>query len=117
LTTCLLPVVHLGASHVERPGLRGMALHCAGGGAQVVLGHQVRVDVVVGQRAVLVRSRDAVDSELAAARVVAKRLPEPSRLHEQLQSGAGLEPGIPGDVHVADDSVSDVGVDMERGPR
>ena len=54
----------------ELGGALGMARHSVDGRAQVPLGHQVRVDVVVGDGAVLVRSGDAVDPEAAGSVVV-----------------------------------------------
>ena len=44
-------------------------------GAQVLLREQVRVDVVVGDRAVLVRAGDAVDAEPTLRIVMAERPP------------------------------------------
>ena len=59
-----------------------------GRGAQVALRHQVRVDVVVGDRAVLVGAGDAVDPEAPGVVVVAERAPQPRRLDEQLEADA-----------------------------
>ncbi len=69
----------------ERGGAPRMALGGVGGGAQVPLRHQVRVDVVVGDRAVLVGAGDAVDPEAPVGVVVAERAPQPRRLDEQLE--------------------------------
>jgi hypothetical protein len=43
--------------------------------SEVPRGHQVRVDVVVGDRTVLVRSGDPIDAEMTGAIVVAERSP------------------------------------------
>ena len=86
-----------------------------GGRAQVPLRHQVRVDVVVGDRAVLVGPGDAVDAEAALGVVVAERAPEPRRLDEQLEADLALELVVVGRRLVADDRVGDVRVDVERG--
>ena len=72
-----------GAARVARDRVRR--------GAQVPLREQVRVDVVVGDRAVLVRAGDAVDAEPALRIVVAERAPEPRRLDEQLDADLALE--------------------------
>ena len=87
---------------------RGMARDRVGGGAQVPLRQQVRVDVVVGDRAVLVGAGDAVDAEAALGVVVAERAPEPGRLDEQLEADLALEVLVVGRVLVADDGVGDV---------
>ena len=83
--------------------------------AQVLLGHQVGVDVVVGDRAVLVRARHAVDAEGARAVVVPERTPETRRLDEQLEADPRCELRVPGDGRVAERRVGDVGADVERG--
>jgi outer membrane lipopolysaccharide assembly protein LptE/RlpB len=49
--------------HAERLGQLRVALDRVGRGAEVPLRHQVGVDVVVGHRAVLVGSGDAIDAE------------------------------------------------------
>ena len=61
------------------------------GGAEIPLGDEVRVDVVVGQRAVLVGAGDAVDAETTLRVVVAERAPEPCRLDEELEPDLALE--------------------------
>ena len=99
-----------------RPG-RGAARRRRGRGSEVLLRHQVRVDVVVGDRAVLVGPGDPVDAEPALGVVVAERAPQPRRLDQQFQPDASLELDVAGGVDVADDRVGDVGVDVEgRGP-
>ena len=55
--------------------------------AEVPRRHQVRVDVVVDDRGVLVRPGDAVDPEVARRVVVAERAPQPRGRHEQLEPG------------------------------
>ena len=75
----------------ERCRVAGMARDRIGGGAQVPLREQVGVDVVVGDRAVLVRAGDAVDAEAALRVVVAERAPEPRGLDEQLEPDLALE--------------------------
>ena len=87
-----------------------------GGRDQVPLGHQVRVDVVVGDRAVLVRAGHPVDVETARAASWC-----PSDRHSRAVSisssmpGPALERLVTGGVDVAHDGVGDVGVDVERG--
>ena len=90
-----------------------MALARERRGAQVPLCHQVRVEVVVGDRAVLVGARDAVDPKCAVEIVVAEGSPEPRRLDEDLHAYVVLERGVVGGVHVSDHRVGDVRVDME----
>ena len=77
--------------------------------------HQVRVDVVVGDRAVLVRSGDAVDPERPGCVVVAERAPQPRCLDQQLDPGVALELLVLGGRRVADDGGGDRRVDVERG--
>ena len=74
-----------------RPRRRRAARRSPGSGAaasaaalQVQLRHQVRVDVVVDQRRVLVRAGDAVDAEVAVLAVVAEAGPQPRALDQQL---------------------------------
>ena len=98
----------------EGGGMPRMALHGLGRRAQVPLRHQVRVDVVVRDRAVLVRPGDAVDAEAALGVVVAERAPEPRRLHEELQTDLALEGLVARRLLVPHDSVGDVGADVER---
>ena len=68
-----------------------MALDRVGGRSQVPLRHQVRVDVVVGDRAVLVGAGDAVDAEPPGGVVVAERAPQPRGLDQQLEPDVALE--------------------------
>src|SRR5262249_56996310 len=86
-----------------------------GGRQQVMPGHQVGVDVVVGEGAVLVRAGDAVDVEPAIGVVVAQGAPQPGRLRQQLHANAAVELLIAGRVDVADHRVGDVRVDVEGG--
>ena len=74
-----------------------------GGGAQVPLCKQVRVDVVVCQGAVLIGAGDAVDAEAALGVVMPERTPEPGCLDEQLEADLELEGLVPGRGLVADD--------------
>ena len=53
----------------------GVAGDRVGGGEQVSLREQIREDVVVGDRAVFVRTRDPVDAKAALRVVVAERKP------------------------------------------
>ena len=95
--------------------LLGVAGGDVGRHAQVLLGHQVRVDVVVDDRRVLVGAGDAVDVERARVVVVAERAPQPRRLDEQLAGPApASNSSSRGRAQVADDGVGDVGVDVER---
>ena len=89
--------------------------HQVGGGGEVVLRHQVRVEVVVLDRAVLVRAGDALDAELAVRVVLAERAPQPGGLDEQRQADLALELLVLRRVQVLDDGVGDVGVDVEGG--
>ena len=107
---CLLEV---GA---ELGGVARMARDRVGRRAQVPLRDEVRVDVVVGDRAVLVRAGDAVDAEAALRVVVAERAPQPRRLDEQLEADLALEHVVVGRRVVAGDGVGDGGVDVERRP-
>ena len=100
----------------EVPGDVGVAVGGVGGGAQVLLGHQVGVDVVVGDRAVLVGAGDPVDAEAARRRRdgPASATAGPSRpAAPGRRSRSKLV--VAGGVEVADDGVGDVGVDVEGG--
>ena len=92
-----------------------MSVRGVDGGAEVPLRHQVGVDVVVGDRAVLVWARDAVDVQGPAAVVVAERMPEPRGLDQELNADIPIEGVISGRRPVADDGISDIGVYVERG--
>src|SRR6202035_2025591 len=82
---------------------------------EVVLRHQVRVEVVVLDRAVLVRAGDALNAELALGVMLAERAPQAGGLDEDRQGGLTLESLVLGGVEVADDGGRDVGVDVESG--
>src|SRR5581483_11034098 len=70
----LAPAGGLVGAGAEPGGLDGVGCDRVGGCAQVPLGEQVGVDVVVGDRAVFVGSGDAVDPErVSGAVVVAER--------------------------------------------
>ena len=75
----------------ELGGMARMTRDGVGRGAEVLLRHEVRVDVVVGERAVLVGARDAVDAEASLRVVVAERAPESRGLHEELEADLALE--------------------------
>src|SRR6185437_2982639 len=99
----------------EVAGPVGVASGVLGGGSQVLLGHQVGVDVVVGDRAVLVGAGDPVDPEPARGVMVTQRAPQTRGVDQQLQSDARGEGVVGGGVEVADDGGGDVGVDVEGG--
>src|SRR5690606_25346836 len=80
--------------------------------AQVPGGHQVGVDVVVAERRVLVRARDAVDVEHAVPVVVPQRAPQAGGLDQQLHAHLSGEPLVAGGVEVAHRGVGDVGGDV-----
>src|SRR3954452_17386572 len=82
---------------------------------QVPLRHQVGVDVVVDDRAVFVRTGDAVDAETAGGVVVTEAAPQPRGLDEQRDAGRPLELRVARRVHVAYRGVGDVTVDVEGG--
>src|SRR5438046_2794794 len=88
--------------------------YAVGGGEHVPLREQVGEDVVVGDGAVLVGARDAVDAEAALRVVVAERAPESRRLDEQLEPDLELEDVVVDGSLVADDGVGDVGADVKR---
>ena len=84
-----------------------------GGLAQVPLGHEVRVDVVVGDRCVLVRAGDSVDPEVPVLVVVAEGAPKARGLDQELDAARALEVRVVDRILVAGDRVGDVGVDVE----
>src|SRR5438046_2130736 len=97
----------------ERGRVPRVADDGVGRGAEVLLGEQVRVHVVVGDRAVLVGAGDAVDAEAALLVVVAERTPEPGRLDEQLEADLRRELVVPRRVLIAGDGVGDARADVE----
>ena len=99
----------------ERCGAVGVAFDGVGGQAQVSLRHQVGVDVVVGDRAVLVGAGDPVDAKPAVGVVVAQRAPQPRGLDEQFEPGLALEGMVVGRGLVAADCIGDVCADVEGG--
>ena len=98
----------------EVVGAVGVALDGRGGGPQILLRHQVGVDVVVSNRAVLVRTGHAVDPEVPGRVVVAERAPQPRRLDQQLDADVVIEALVFAGHGVADHRVGDVGVDVKR---
>ena len=90
-----------------------MASDGVGCEAQVPLRHQVGVNVVVGDGAVLVGAGHAVDAKAPARIVVTQRAPQPRGLDEQLEPGLALERLVVGRRLVAPDRVGDVGVDVK----
>ncbi len=70
LLSRLAPTGGLVGVHAQSACLLGMALHRLCRPAQVVLGHEVGVDVIVSDSAVLVGSGDAVDAEPVGGGVV-----------------------------------------------
>jgi len=86
-----------------------------GGRAEVPRRHQVRVDVVVDERGVLVGAGDGVDPERARGVVVAHRAPQPRRGHQQLEPRALPELLVARGGEIAAHRVGDVRVDVEGG--
>src|SRR5690349_3928361 len=84
--------------------------------AEVSLREQIRVDVVVADRAVFVGSRDTVDSERSLCTVVvAEREPESGCFYEELKALMSREGVVARCVFVARDGVRDVCGEMESG--
>ncbi len=96
----LSPAGNLLAIDTERARLLGMALGGLRRAAQVLLGHEVGVDVVVGDGTVFVGSADAVDAEMAGGAQVAEGEKQSRRLDEQLQADLLLERGVAGRLDV-----------------
>ena len=86
-----------------------------GGRAQIGLGHEVRVHVVVDDRRVLVGAGDAVDAEARVGPEMAQGRPESCRLDEQFDPVVALELTVTRDEDVAAHGVGDGGVHVERG--
>src|SRR6202035_652312 len=76
-----------GAFRVALGGVEGLA--------QVPLGHEVGVHVVVGDRAVLVGAGDTIDAEAPGSVVMPQRAPQPRRLDEQLEADGATELSVP----------------------
>jgi hypothetical protein len=86
---------------VQLPSPLRLALGRVGRFPQISLRHQVRVDVVVGDRAVLVGTGDAVDPKTPLGVVVTERAPQACRLDQQLEAGLSLEVVVFRDPEVA----------------
>ena len=116
LLGCLTPAGCLVCLYAKCACLLRIALHPFCCPAQVALGHEVGVDVVVGEGAVLVWSGDAVDAKLVGDGVeVPQRTPQSRRLDEQLEAHLLLERAVTGGLDVGGHSVGNVRVDMECG--
>jgi hypothetical protein len=103
--------------HASDPELRGtlrLAVDCVCCCLEVPLCEQVRVDVVVGERAVLVRAGDAVDAKRAVWVVMSEGAPQSRRLDEQLEPCFPLELVVTGGGSIARNGVGDVCADVER---
>ena len=112
------PHLHLVRIDVQPARDVGLALDRLGRLAQVPLRHEVRVDVVVHHRGVLVRAGHPVDAEAVLGVEVAERGPQPGGLDQQFRAEVAVEVLVEGGVVVADDGIGDVGVDVEgRRPR
>src|SRR5829696_4411581 len=85
------PRGHLLRSDTQLLGTVRTALCGLGRREEVLLGHEVGVDVVVGDSTVLVWAGNAIDAEVIVSVVVAQREPEPSGLDEQFQASFALE--------------------------
>ena len=92
-----------------------MASGNVGRGVQVLLRHEVGVDVVVGDGAVLVGAGDPVDTESTPPVVMAERLPQPGGLYQQLHPDGSFEVDVGGGPDVAEHGVGDVGAHVEGG--
>ena len=93
-----------------------VALAGGGGAEQVPLRHQVRVEVVVGDGAVLVGAGDAVDAEVAVDVVVPERAPQARGLDQDVDARCRARTRRRrwrATYWMTD--VGDVGVDVERG--
>ncbi len=91
----------------------GLTPHRVGRGQHVPLCQQVGVDVVVGDGAVLVGARDAVDVETPLGIVMPERTPQSGCLDEQLDADLALERLVAGRRLIPDHGVGDVAVDVE----
>jgi len=89
------PARHLLLADAQLAGAVRVATGGVGGGAEVLLGHQVGVDIVVTKGAVFVRAGDPVDVEPALGIVAAQGTPQPRGLSQQLQATARSKPSSP----------------------
>ena len=115
LAAAAAPFLPFDFVHRQGSGLFWKTVRQFGRTSQIPLGHQVGVDVVVGDGAVLIGPGDPVDAKTAPRIVVPKRHPEPGRGHQQLQAGPGGELVVSGRPYVAHHRLSHVGVDVHRG--
>ncbi len=99
--------------HSEFVGPVRMAGGRVGCGQQVLSRHQVGVEVVPGDGAVLVGSGHAVDVEDAVRVVVAQGAPQPGGVHEEVEPLTAFELLVPAHHDVPDRGHGDVRVDVE----
>jgi hypothetical protein len=111
----LPPAGHLFVVDAKLAGTFALPRGCVGRRVQVLLRHQICIDIVIGNGTVLVRPGDSVDSESAGAVVVAERTPQPGRVHEQVQPSRLLEGGVVSSANIPDRSTGDICVDMDSG--
>jgi hypothetical protein len=111
----LPPAGHLGVVDAEFGGTVAVPRCCVGGREQVLLRHEICIDIVIGNSTVLVGPGDSVDSESAVAVVVAERTPQPGRVHQQVHADRLLEGGVVGGANVPDRGTGDISVDVEGG--
>src|SRR5262249_9226292 len=94
-----------------------VALASVGRTVEVLLGHEVGVDVVVGDGAVFVRTSDPIDTKTTFEVEVPERTPQPRGFDEDLEPDLALEDQIDGGANMMEARDRDVRVHMEsRGP-
>src|SRR5882672_4540872 len=109
----LAPGLHLRGANLEPVRDCAVTADRVGGGTEISLRHQVRVEVVVLDRAVFVWACDAVNPKMAVPVVVSERDPEPGCYDQELDSNGLLELQIVGRRDIPEHSIGDVGVDVK----
>src|SRR6266487_1942264 len=94
---------------------RGMALHRLDCRMQIMLRHEIRVDIVVSDSTILVGSSDSVDAEPVDGIAVAKCTPQSRRLDEQLKADLLFKCVVTSGLHIVDYGVGNVRVDVKCG--
>ena len=109
------PIGELLRRHSELGAPIRVVLCDLGGDPQIPRGHQVGVDVVVSQRAVLIRAGDAIDPKPAVMVAVPEPGPQPSGLDEQLDARLARKGVVIGGGAIPAHGIGDVGVQVEGG--
>ena len=107
------PTRHFVRGDSEFARLILMTFADVGGAQHISLRHEIRVDIVVRDSAVLVRAGDSVDAKMSIQVKVSERSPESSRLNENFSSHVAFEFDIVIGFHISKHRRGDVRVDVK----